>query len=96
MSDRYSHDKLAHEKQELNELSSVKYVGVPLFLLAVFLGFGVTYQVLRTPSMDLDGGDSRTNGSEVSAATSGGAEQATLRIATGKRLFAAQHIEVAK
>ncbi len=89
MSDRYSHDKLAQEKGELSELSSVKYVGVPLFLLAVFLGFGVTYQVLRTPSMELGGGDSRTSGAKVIAAVSASANQADLRLVNGKRLYAA-------
>ena len=56
----FKEDKLANEKKEPIEGSSLKFINVPIVLLALLLGFGVTYLALRTNKVTMEEGDSRT------------------------------------
>lgn len=53
-------DRLTQERPDPVEASSLAWINVPLVLLALFLGFGVTYLGLRTPNTALGKGDSRS------------------------------------
>jgi mono/diheme cytochrome c family protein len=57
----FKEDRLENEKHDPTENSSLKFVNVPLTLLAMFLGFGVTYLALRTDRVTMKEGDSRTH-----------------------------------
>lgn len=56
----FKHDKLENEKKDPTEGNSLKFINVPLVLIALFLGFGVSYLTLRTPNTSFTPGDSRT------------------------------------
>lgn len=56
----FSDDKIENEKSDPHESSSLKFINVPLVLLAMFWGFGITYLGLRTPDTKFNPGDSRT------------------------------------
>ncbi|HND86096.1 MAG TPA: hypothetical protein PLU50_09825 [Pseudobdellovibrionaceae bacterium] len=56
----FKHDKLENEKKDPTEGNSLKFINVPLVLIALFLGFGVSYLALRTPNTSFTPGDSRT------------------------------------
>lgn len=60
MKDQFKEDKLAFEKKDPLENSSYRFVKVPIILLSIFIGFGVTYLALRTPNTNMKPGDSRT------------------------------------
>lgn len=64
---RFDQDKLANEKQEPSESSSLTFINVPLVLLSLLVGFGATYLALRTPDMRMEPGDSRTAAPAVTA-----------------------------
>jgi mono/diheme cytochrome c family protein len=81
----FEEDRLENEKSEPIESSSMKFVNVPLLLLATFFGFGVTYLALRTDRITMQEGDSRTHvaattpeaapgGGDAAAAAGGGAQ----------------------
>lgn len=53
-------DAIDHEGPDPVEASSLRWINVPLVLLALFLGFGVAYLSLRTPDTALGAGDSRS------------------------------------
>lgn len=59
MSKRFKRDRIENENYDASELSSTRFVIVPLMMLSALLGFGITYLVLETPDMQLAGGDSR-------------------------------------
>ncbi len=56
----FKHDRMENEKNEPTESSSLSFINVPLVLLALFLGFGITYLSLRTDRVTMEVGDSRT------------------------------------
>lgn len=56
----YKDDRIENEKPEPLEGSSLKVINIPLVLLALFFGFGVTYLFLRTEQVSMKVGDSRT------------------------------------
>lgn len=56
----FKQDRLEHEKNEPVEGSSLKFINVPIAMIALFLGFGITYLTLRTDNMNMSPGDSRT------------------------------------
>lgn len=68
----FKEDRLANEKNEPIEGSSLKVVNVPLTLLAMFFGFGVTYLMMRTDRVTMEEGDSRTHTVATSAVPAGG------------------------
>lgn len=59
MSKRYSADHLDNEKSDPHEGSSLKWINVPLMLLSLFVGFGITYLTLQTDGFAPDVGDKR-------------------------------------
>lgn len=71
----FKQDRLENEKNDPTEGSSLKYINVPLVLIALFLGFGVSYLALRTPNTSFTPGDSRTPPENVNAKNSGEAKQ---------------------
>lgn len=60
MSTLYPADRLAAEKEDPHENSTLRLIPVPLTLLAMFLGFGITYLHTWTDSFSFSRGDSRT------------------------------------
>lgn len=56
----FKEDRIENEKNEPNEASSLKYINVPLVLIALLLGFGITYLALKTDKVTMEVGDSRT------------------------------------
>lgn len=56
----FKHDRIENEKKDPTEGNSLKFINVPLVLIALFLGFGVSYLALRTPNTSFSPGDSRT------------------------------------
>ena len=56
----FKEDQLENEKNDPQEGSSLKFINVPLVLIALFLGFGVTYLALKTDNTSMTPGDSRT------------------------------------
>jgi mono/diheme cytochrome c family protein len=89
MTEPFDEDKIGNEKREPRELSSIKFVIVPLMLLSAFFGFGITYHLLRTPSMELGAGDSRTGAVTANAVTTASdtADPLAARMQKGKQLF---------
>lgn len=71
----FKHDRLENEKNDPTEGNSLKYINVPLVLISLFLGFGVSYLALRTPNTSFSPGDSRTSPEKQSAQNSGEAKQ---------------------
>jgi mono/diheme cytochrome c family protein len=56
----FKQDRLENEKKDPKEASSLKFINVPIILLAAFVGFGTTYLALRTKNTSMSPGDSRT------------------------------------
>jgi mono/diheme cytochrome c family protein len=56
----FKEDRLANEKNDPSESSLLKVINIPLILLALFVGFGVTYLALRTDQVSMKEGDSRS------------------------------------
>ena len=56
----FKEDRIENEKNEPSEASSLKYINVPLVLIALLLGFGITYLALKTDKVTMEVGDSRT------------------------------------
>jgi mono/diheme cytochrome c family protein len=91
MTDQFKEDRLAQEKSDPIESSSYRFVKVPVILLSMFIGFGVTYLVLRTPDTHMTPGDSRTS-AEPTKATAPAGDKGTEADAAalaekGKRIF---------
>jgi mono/diheme cytochrome c family protein len=61
----FKEDRLENEKGDPHEGSSLKFINVPLVLIALFLGFGVSYLALRTQNTSMTPGDSRTTPSNA-------------------------------
>lgn len=61
----FKQDRLEHEKSDPVEGSSLKFINVPIAMIALFLGFGITYLTLRTDNTSMSPGDSRTTESPV-------------------------------
>ena len=59
----FKQDRLENEKNDPFEGSSLKFVNVPIVLIALFIGFGATYLALRTNNTSMTPGDSRTTSS---------------------------------
>lgn len=57
---KFKQDRLENEKNDPIEASSLKFINIPIVLLALFIGFGATYLALRTNSTSMTPGDSRT------------------------------------
>lgn len=56
----FKQDRLEYEKNEPSEASSLKFINIPIILISIFVGFGITYLALRTKDAALTPGDSRT------------------------------------
>lgn len=68
----FKEDRLENEKSDPHEGSSLKFINVPLVLIALFVGFGATYLALRTDNTSMTPGDSRTKPSGLAAASDTG------------------------
>jgi mono/diheme cytochrome c family protein len=56
----YEADLIARENDDPVESSSFRFVNIPLVMISCFLGFGISYLLLSTPSIDFTVGDSRS------------------------------------
>lgn len=56
----FEQDYLENEKNDPIEASSLKFINIPIVLIALFIGFGATYIALRTENTPMSPGDSRT------------------------------------
>lgn len=56
----FKEDLLKNEKNEPVESSSLTFINVPLVLLALFIGFGVSYLALLTDQISMETGDNYT------------------------------------
>lgn len=56
----FKQDRLENEKNEPSEASSLKFINIPIILISVFVGFGISYLALRTKDAAMTPGDSRT------------------------------------
>lgn len=56
----FKRDKLEHEGNEPSEASSLKFINVPIILISVFVGFGISYLAMKTKDVSMTPGDSRT------------------------------------
>lgn len=64
---KFKQDRIENEKNDPLEASSLKFINVPIVLLAFFLGFGISYLALRTNNTSMTPGDSRTAPADVAA-----------------------------
>jgi mono/diheme cytochrome c family protein len=89
----FKEDRIANEKNDPIEGNTLKFINVPLVLLAAFVAFGISYLTLRTDKITMEEGDSRTTPvAQNSAATGGGAPAAApddhaALIEKGKQVF---------
>lgn len=87
----FKHDRLENEKNDPTEGNSLKFINVPLVLIALFLGFGVSYLALRTPNTSFSPGDSRTPPEAAHSRNAGETKQTGDDLATmmekGKQVF---------
>lgn len=91
----YKQDKIENEKSDPIEGSSLKFINVPLVLLSLLLGFGVSYLVLQTDKVTMEVGDSRTvekpaqslESTEVNSADNLNASDLSVLMEKGKRVF---------
>jgi mono/diheme cytochrome c family protein len=86
----FKHDRLENEKNEPIEGNSLKFINIPLVLIALFIGFGVSYLALRTPNTSFSPGDSRTppetaNGDKSGETKSG--DDIAAMLEKGKQIF---------
>jgi mono/diheme cytochrome c family protein len=63
----FKRDKLEHEGNEPSEASSLKFINVPIILISVFVGFGISYLAMKTKDVSMTPGDSRTATAVVTA-----------------------------
>lgn len=56
----FKRDKLENEGNEPSEASSLKFINVPIILISVFVGFGISYLAMKTKDVSMTPGDSRT------------------------------------
>lgn len=74
----FKRDKLEHEGNEPSEASSLKFINVPIILISVFVGFGISYLAMKTKDVSMTPGDSRTATAVVTAdEKAGGATAST-------------------
>lgn len=85
----FKQDQLANEKKDPIEASSLKFINVPIVLLSLFTGFGITYLALRTDNTSMTPGDSRTKPAEavVVSKIAGGANDLPALMEKGKQVF---------
>lgn len=56
----FRQDRLENEKNEPTEASSLEFIYVPVVLISMLVGFGISYLALRTQNTSMSPGDSRT------------------------------------
>ena len=56
----FKQDRLENEKKDPLEASSLKFINIPIMLISLLVGFGITYIALKTPNTSMLEGDSRT------------------------------------
>jgi mono/diheme cytochrome c family protein len=82
----FKHDRLENEKSDPSEASSLKFINVPIILLSIFVGFGNSYLALRTPSVSMTPGDSRTAAAPAAANAKTGDDLPSM-MEKGKQVF---------
>lgn len=88
----FKRDKLEHEGNEPSEASSLKYINVPIILISIFVGFGISYLAMKTNNVSMTPGDSRTAptagtaGEKVADATAGTDDLSAL-MEKGKQVY---------
>ncbi len=56
----FEQDRLENEKNDPSEASSLKFINIPVILISIFVGFGISYLALKTNDTRMTPGDSRT------------------------------------
>lgn len=83
----FKEDRLQNEKNDPQESSSLKFINVPIFLIAALLGFGATYLGLRTKNTDMSPGDSRTTAQAPQPAVAGAGNDLASLMTKGKQVY---------
>lgn len=63
----FKQDRIENEKNDPSEASSLRYINVPIILISIFVGFGISYLALRTSDTGMTPGDSRTTSANGTA-----------------------------
>jgi mono/diheme cytochrome c family protein len=82
----FKQDRLENEKSDPSEASSLKFINVPIILLSIFVGFGISYLALRTQNVSMTPGDSRTAAAPAAENNAGGDDLPAL-MEKGKQVF---------
>jgi mono/diheme cytochrome c family protein len=85
----FKDDRIENEKNDPQEASSLKFINVPLVLIALFLGFGITYLALRTTNTEMSPGDSRTKAPATQSTPVDAATDLASLMEKGKQIFTA-------
>ncbi len=88
----FKRDRLEHEKDEPSEASSLKFINVPIILISVFVGFGISYLAMKTKDVSMTPGDSRTTptigiAEEKSAGAAAGTADLSALMEKGKQVY---------
>lgn len=88
----FKRDKLEHEGNEPSEASSLKFINVPIILISVFVGFGISYLAMKTDNVSMTPGDSRTaptagTADEKAAGVTAGADDLSAQMEKGKQVY---------
>lgn len=88
----FRQDRLENEKNEPTEASSLEFIYVPVVLISMLVGFGVSYLALRTQNTSMSPGDSRTAPVAAAAtaapAAGGTADELPALMEKGKQVYA--------
>lgn len=66
----FKQDRIENEKNDPSEASSLRFINVPIILISIFVGFGISYLALKTTDTSMTPGDSRTAVASGSASES--------------------------
>ncbi|MBX2996826.1 MAG: cytochrome c [Bdellovibrionaceae bacterium] len=87
----FKQDRLENEKNDPSEASSLKFINIPIILISIFVGFGISYLALKTKDAAMTPGDSRTvpasGGTSENAAAQGNMADLLSLMEKGKQVF---------
>lgn len=84
---KFKEDRIENEKADPAEASSLRFINVPITLMALFLGFGVSYLALKTDNTNLSPGDSRTVEATPDTNASADPQDLSALMAKGKQVY---------
>ncbi len=83
----FKDDRIENEKNDPQEASSLKFIHVPIILIAIFFGFGITYLALRTNNTNMNPGDSRTDANAVQSQPTNATSDLAGLMEKGKQIY---------